>query len=121
MGTYFTKGANKAAIVAECIESWETDACRATCLQHCVRGECLWSVWRYFDKAANAAETIIKLDLLQSDPYGWGYKPMDESVHPYYYSCPLSYLEMAPPVNEQWRANVRAFHKSPLVPVESYP
>jgi hypothetical protein len=43
--------------------------------------------------------------------YGWGYKPMDESMGPYYYGCPVSYLDQADePVNEtavEWREKVR--------------
>ena len=60
----------------------------------------------------------ILLCLLQgperNDPGGsWGYKDMDESVGPYYYDCPLSYLDLATePLNETaavWRAKVRMY------------
>ena len=63
----------------------------------------------------------ILLCLLQgperNDPDGsWGYKEMDESVGPYYYDCPLSYLDLATePVNDSariWREKVRAHHSS---------
>lgn len=29
---------------------------------------------------------------------------------PYYYSCPLSYLDLAPEQSADWRAGVRAYH-----------
>ena len=36
---------------------------------------------------------------------------MEESMHPYYYSCPLSYLELVPidqyGGNAEWREGVR--------------
>jgi hypothetical protein len=31
-------------------------------------------------------------------------------MHPYYYSCPLSYLDLAPEQSADWRAGVRAYH-----------
>ena len=44
----------------------------------------------------------------------WGYKDMEESMHPYYYSCPLSYLELVPidqyGGNAAWRAGVQQYH-----------
>jgi hypothetical protein len=40
----------------------------------------------------------------------WGYKSMDESVHPYYYSCPLSYLDEVPAECGEWRDKVRLYH-----------
>lgn len=63
----------------------------------------------------------ILLCLLQgpkrSNPGGsWGYKDMDESIGPYYYDCPLSYLDLATePINDGariWRETVRAHHSS---------
>jgi len=42
----------------------------------------------------------------------WGHKPMEESVHPYYYSCPLKYLSMVPEVTDAaWRAGVVDYWK----------
>lgn len=40
----------------------------------------------------------------------FGLKDMDESSHPYYYSCPLEFLSGVPVTNEKWREGVRAFH-----------
>lgn len=42
----------------------------------------------------------------------WGYKPMEEGVHPYYYSCPLKYLAMVPEVaSAEWREGVVNYWK----------
>lgn len=38
----------------------------------------------------------------------WGYKDMDESMHPYYYDCPLAWLDKAPVANQAWRDGVHA-------------
>jgi hypothetical protein len=47
----------------------------------------------------------------RDDRYQHGYKDMGESAGPYFYSCPLRYLEMAPEVAcQEWRDNVKAYH-----------
>ena len=39
--------------------------------------------------------------------YGWGSKDMDEGMHPYHYSCPLSFLDPAPVQNKDRHEKVR--------------
>ncbi len=45
---------------------------------------------------------------------GWGYKELEESMHPYFYSCPLGYLNLVPIEqyggNAQWRSLVKQYH-----------
>jgi len=80
---------------------------------HCLRGNVLWIVRGRFNKAGVETERWIECNLLRVAQGDWGYKDMDESVHPYYYTCPLSYLDLVkdfPPVNksaEEWREKVR--------------
>ena len=42
---------------------------------------------------------------------GWGYKDMDETMHPYYYDFPVSWLDLLSPTDSEnartWRENVR--------------
>jgi hypothetical protein len=38
----------------------------------------------------------------------WGYKDMDESIHPYYYDCPIDWLDKAPVLSQPWRDGVHA-------------
>jgi hypothetical protein len=46
----------------------------------------------------------------------WGYKDMDESMHPYYYDCPIRLLDLTPHLHDvttmesEWRKAVRAYH-----------
>ena len=44
----------------------------------------------------------------------WGYKDLDEAMFPYYFSCPLKYLDMVPIEiyggHPEWRERVRAYH-----------
>ncbi|RRD55752.1 hypothetical protein EII20_13840 [Comamonadaceae bacterium OH2545_COT-014] len=53
---------------------------------------------------------IICCNLLECSGGQWGYKPMDESMHPYRYSCPLAFLTLAPVACQEWRDKVRQYH-----------
>src|SRR5690606_13477279 len=85
---------------------------------HTLRGNVLWSVVRVtakqagvLDLAEGESATFIRCDLLQGSDGEWGHKPLDESMHPYYYSCPLRYLDMAPVQSAEWREGVRIHHE----------
>lgn len=128
MGWLFRHGATRKSLIAERVENWErtTDSgvlVTTTCLAHCYRGGVfsgvLWSVWeRTFSTAGAETEPRqrwIQCDLLQHQRnYGWGYKDMEESMHPYFYSCPLGYLKLVPIEqfggHEAWREGVRQYH-----------
>ena len=61
--------------------------------------------------------TWIGLDLMQGGGrnQGWGYKDMSESMGPYYYDCPITYLDKASPAKGcaiEWRAKVRSYHEA---------
>ena len=76
-----------------------------TCLAHTSSGgRILWSVWETNEKR------FIRCDLTKKTSYGWGHKAMDESMYPYYFSCPLEFLELAPVTCEEWREKVREYH-----------
>ena len=93
------------------------------CLRHCYRGNIysgvLWAVWEVTTKNVDNDNIVeikrhISCDLVKySNHEGigmFGHKPMDESMGPYYYSCPLSYLEMTPVANQEWRDSVIEYH-----------
>jgi len=110
MGWSFARGASKADLINELTATWQQDGVTARCLASSVRGNVLWSV-REIAYADGRTERVIACDLLASQRgYGWGYKGMQESWGPCYYTCPLSYLEMAPEASPEWRAKVRAHH-----------
>jgi len=52
----------------------------------------------------------IVLYLLGKCGSEWGYKDMDETMHPYFYNCPLKLLKLAPERCPEWRAKVHANH-----------
>lgn len=123
MGTYYTKAASKQDIIRERTDTREWVSTengktyRGAAIAWRVVGDCLWTVrtCRVLDGEdwILVEGPYIGLDLLSASGYGWGYKPMDESVHPYYYSCPLEFLDLATEprgINEKWRAAVRQYH-----------
>lgn len=84
-------------------------------IKHCWKGNNLWAVQEgrtHDDKPV----TFIALYLVRggnNSRDGWGYKDMDETTGPYYYNCPLSYLDMVPDPGgyaTEWRAKVREHH-----------
>lgn len=83
----------------------------ATITDHSLRGNHLWIQIEKND----TKERLIGLFLLGSSGrtfQNWGYKDMDETMHPYYYDCPLRLIDTATePLNEasaEWRKKVRA-------------
>lgn len=78
-------------------------------LDSSVRGNRLWVLYEESD-----GRRIIGLFLMEVRSGVWGYKSMDETMHPYYYDCPLRLLENATePLNDsarEWRENVRKHH-----------
>lgn len=55
----------------------------------------------------------VQIDLWVIETHSAGnsaYKGMTESMHPYFYDCPLAFLDEAPEACAAWRAEVRAQH-----------
>ena len=128
MGWLFRNGSTRRGLIAERIEGWERTnpdglVITSTCLAHCYRGGSfsgvLWSVWeRTFTKDGEEAESTqrwIQCDLLRYQQDAWGYKDMEESMGPYYFSCPKKYLDMVPldqfGGNAEWREQVIGHHR----------
>ncbi|RCS47665.1 hypothetical protein DTL42_14190 [Bremerella cremea] len=127
MGWTYPNGVNRKQLIAQRVEGWERDngeiQVKSTCLKHCYRGGVfsgvLWSVWeRTFTKngeEAQPSERWIQCDLLRCDRGEWGYKDIEESMGPYYFSCPLGYLELVPfdryGGNAEWREQVIEHHR----------
>jgi hypothetical protein len=116
---------SRQAIIAERIKPWDyyddkrDRTVTGRTLAYCVRGNCLWKVVENTCYAGKTLDWItrqtsfIALDLIQNygKDEGWGYKDMDESVGPNYYSCPLKYLALQPHVDcQDWRKRVQAYH-----------
>lgn len=116
MGWTFSHS-TRSELIRELTHLNETAEARYETLAYALRGNVLWSVIRITRTctrtSANGTDhlgTFIACHLLTRADSRWGYKPMDESMHPYYYTCPLTYLAMAPEQSQKWRERVRAYH-----------
>jgi hypothetical protein len=117
MGWYFSSQ-SRSELIAKLTQSEETERASVKVIAHALRGNVLWSVAEitaktrdvHPDLAPGQSIRFIRCDLLDGSSGQWGHKPLEESMHPYYYSCPLSYLDMAPEQSRQWRDGVRAYH-----------
>lgn len=114
MGWTFTYGATRRQVIDELVptERVGEDGRIFRTLRHCCRGNVLYTL--HESGMPGATRKWIGVYLLQRDRDGsWGYKDMDESMGPNYYTCPVNYLDEADdPVNEfatNWRAKVRTF------------
>jgi len=129
MGWLFKSGSTRRGLIAERVEGWERTNpdglfIKSKCLAHCYRGGVfsgvLWSVWERTvakdGEESSPAQRWIQCDLLRHQrDYGWGYKDMEESMHPYFYSCPKKYLDLVPldiyGGNSKWREQVVEYHR----------
>ena len=103
MGWYYTYNASRKDIIAEIVaeqEGFKT-------IRKCTSGNVLWTV--HESTTQGETTTWIGCYLLQRSADGWGYKPMSESMGPYYWSCPLAYLDLAPEACAEWREGVRKY------------
>lgn len=83
-------------------------------LAHSLRGNTLWTVERVKKQDGTFTDNAIGCYLISKsrETGTFGYKDLCESMHPYYYDCPLKFLKMAPISNNDWRVGVYAYHES---------
>lgn len=72
-----------------------------------LKGNHLWQI----EERVETGEKIIVLYLLSKQGRYYGYKDMTESMGPYYYTCPISFLREVPVANAEWREKVVEFHR----------
>ncbi|HCF6594763.1 hypothetical protein SAMN05216577_111182 [Pseudomonas citronellolis] len=124
MGWLFSSR-TRSELVQDLIRPEDTARASVRVLVHTLRGNVLWSVTEVTAKTTGVHPDLspgesmryIRCDLLQRSGGEWGYKVMDESMAPYYYSCPLRYLDMAKELSPTWREKVRAHHARRRQPV----
>jgi hypothetical protein len=100
MGWYYGYNSSRADIIREITSDG------AKTLRKFTSGNILWTV-----QETKTGERFIGCYLLQRSSDGWGYKPMEESMHPYYYSCPLAFLKEVPVASADWRQGVCIYHE----------
>lgn len=111
MGYYYP---NEVSSRAELIEHLTRPSPNFACTGKYCSGNVLYTLWEQTEE--NEIAPVIGIDLMtcyRKDGISeWGYKPLDESMGPYYYACPLKYLDAAPVKNEEWREGVRRYWKA---------
>lgn len=120
MGWHGWYGASRKDLIAENLRRCEGTVSEyiTEALRHCLRGNVLW-VLRETSTPQGVSRRVtrwIDCIVLQRDNRSgdWLYKPIDESMGPCYYTCPLAYLDAASaPSNKnaaEWRQAVREWH-----------
>lgn len=118
MGWTYTPNISFKAFVDHLNKDWTLQSGKNICIKHCYRGNPsggrLWQVRKVVFNDGKT-ETYISLYLIRYEKgYGWGEKHMDEEMGPYYYDCPLKYLDLVPcPKSKsatEWRTRVYAYH-----------
>ncbi|TXI90541.1 MAG: hypothetical protein E6Q36_01260 [Chryseobacterium sp.] len=109
----YTSGwASRSSLIAHLVENDENSTCIRNCYRGGIYSGVLWSVREFPEKEDSPKRIIIFCDLLRCYGGEWGYKDLSESMGPLYYSCPLSYLQLAPEVkNQNWRNLVIEYHR----------
>ena len=109
---------SRSDLVQALVRPEEDEDARQVVVDHCLCDDVLWSVAEvtvkpggiHPDLAPGQSRRFIRCDLLDQYKGLWGYKGLEESMHPYYYSCPLRFLDLAPEACPAWRQGVRALH-----------
>jgi len=110
VGSYFTNGATRADVIAELTEEKISEDRIFRTLRKCFRGNTMYALHES-GKPGEVSKWICVYLLIRGGEYHWGYKPIEESMGPYYFDCPVSYLDEADATTSQsaieWRAEVR--------------
>lgn len=111
MGWDSQKAATPDSIRAALVETRTWDAGESgegtvTSLASHEHGTIFWQVIEYTytkgDPTRHIRCTIIE---------GNSHKVLTAEMHPYYYSCPLEFLDRVPVESEKWRAGVHEWHE----------
>lgn len=73
------------------------------CLKISMKGNVAYVCWKGINK--ETGEEFITCDVVLTstrDGYWFGYKDMNETMNPYYYSCPKSILKMLTPTDNEY-------------------
>jgi len=114
MGWVFTRNQTKNELVNRLIQPYFDDETgnSSKCVRHSLKGNHLWCIFDNCDGKTGLTTRYIALFLLSCDrDYGYGYKDLSESAHPFYYDCPISFFKDVPIVAcEEWRQIVMSRH-----------
>ena len=63
-------------------------------------------------------EMIIYLGLMKKGRGEYAIKTISESMGPYYFDCPLKWLDLAPVASQEWRDKVKELHQRKALKLE---
>jgi len=119
MGTYGGYNSRK-ELVDEVTKTWESEHAIQVAEKKFFSGNDLWVLFARTSKHASTdvERFIVLFKISRWGEGNWAYKPIEESMGPFEYSCPISFLDAAqhpfpngyPEGYSDWRANVRAWH-----------
>ena len=127
MGWDYTQGATRGDIVKELTTS--TERCKTIAFQVC--GAVLWTVqearrlnhdWQpYGEPVRFIGCYLLEGSIKRTAGCSAGYKAMEEEMGPYYYTCPLHFLDLVPEpdsdIAREWRRKVREWHQEKRQPL----
>jgi hypothetical protein len=119
MGTYGGYNSRK-ELVEEVTETRENEHAIQVAEKKFFSGNDLWVLFARTSKHASTdvERFIVLFKISRWGEGNWAYKPIEESMGPFEYSCPISFLDAAqhpfpngyPEGYSDWRAYVRAHH-----------
>ena len=119
MGTYGGYYSRK-ELVEDVTKTWESEHAIQVVEKKFFSGNDLWVLFARTSKHASTdvERFIVLFKISRWGEGNWAYKPIEESMGPFEYSCPISFLDVAqhpfpngyPEGYSDWRANVRAYH-----------
>jgi hypothetical protein len=130
MGWSFSHYVNKQELVNEKVRQFKESESNHKYIDHALVGNHLWIAVSC--ERGGKPTNFIVLYLIKNDRkgyYNWGYKDIDESSHPFYYTCPLRLLDktdaLSPKDSEdsvEWRKRVREYHanKKSVLTIKSF-
>jgi hypothetical protein len=101
--TFLSSAKEKKDIIQDCIRPHAN----YKCIRQSNSGNELWTIW--LDTLTNTKSIV--LFILAKQDGSWGYKDIPESMGPFYFKCPLSFLKECTVQNEVWRVRVRQYHE----------
>ena len=101
-GTFTTK--------AERVESLNRECSRQRVIKHSLRGARLWQIVEIKETGERFIRVYLVRKVRGTDEIVT--KGMSESEGPFYYDCPLKFLDEVPVANEEWRNEVLKRAKS---------
>lgn len=111
MGWTFGYGFDRMDAANEATAGFETETAKVECVKRVFRGNVCYALMRATPKNGEPEQRYGLVVLLAKDGRNWGYKDMDETMFPFYYDFPVSWLdeltELENDSSRRWREAVR--------------